>query len=66
MSTTLKVTTKRGNGKEVTRNISNVNPNATNNELSSFIVALNGLSNNSVEKIEKVSKSDLEIPELGD
>lgn len=62
MAVSVNVTTVQPGGKEVKKSINYVNPSASNGSVSSFIGALNSLSDNTLTKIEKVSKSDLDIP----
>ena len=63
MATSVNVTTARPGGKEITKSLSNVNPAVTNNAISSFVGALNSLSQNSLIHIEKVKRSDVDLPE---
>ena len=62
-STTVKMTSERPNGKQITKTISYINPNATNTNISATMGALNSLSKNTLQKIQKVSKRDLALPQ---
>ena len=65
MATLLNVTSERPEtGKKVTKKLSNVNPSATNENVKLFATALHQLSKNTLKNIEKVSKTNLEIPEV--
>ena len=64
MATLLNVTTKRpDDNKKVTKALSNVNPAATDKQVQNMVSSLNSLSKNSLEGIEKVSKSNIELPQ---
>lgn len=62
MAINVNVTTEQPGGKQVTKSLSNVNPAATNNAISSFVGALTSLSQNSLVSIEKVTRSDVDLP----
>lgn len=63
-STSISVTIRRTDGEIVTQNFSNVNPAAANADVANFMRSLGTLSNNQVLKIDKISKKDLQIPEV--
>lgn len=63
MATLLNVTTQRPNGEKVTKALSNVNPAATDNQVQNMVASLNSLSKNTLNNIEKVSKSNIELPQ---
>ena len=65
MATSINLTSKRPEtGKKITKKLSCVNPNASNENVSRFAVALSGLSQNTLTNIEKTSKTNLEIPQI--
>lgn len=64
-STSVNMTTTRPETKKkVTRKMSSVNPNATEQNIGQFFHALNSLSENELTNVEKVTKKDLTIPEV--
>lgn len=65
MATSINLTSKRPEtGKKITKKLSNVNPAASNENVRLFATALHKLSKNEIKNIEKVSKTNLEIPEV--
>ena len=63
MAVQINVTTKQPETqKEVTKTLTNVNPNATDAQAASFVTALGTLSKNSITNVEKVTKSNIELP----
>ena len=67
MSTLINMTTKRPDddgGKTITKKISNVNPAADHAAIATFAGALNSLSKNELEKIERKNKRALDIPQF--
>lgn len=63
-STSVNLTSQRPDKKKVTRKMSSVNPNASEDKVSTFFRALNSLSDNTLTNVEKVTKKDLAIPEV--
>ena len=67
MATLVNLTTQRpDDGKEVTKSLSHINPNATDKNVGNFVVALNSLSKNSIVNVEKVVKSDIDVTGAND
>lgn len=54
---------KSSNGKAASKNINFINPAASDNDVATFMASLNGLSTDTLEKIERVSKRELSIPQ---
>jgi hypothetical protein len=61
--TAVNITSVNSEGKEIKKSVNYINPNASNGAVSSFIVSLAGLSNDTLTGIEKVTKTNLEIPQ---
>ena len=59
MNTTLKLQMRDTTNNTSTKSITYANPAASNYVLKNFAVALNGLSNNTLEKIERVDTTDI-------
>lgn len=62
MANIVNMTSEKSNGKKITNALTHVNPNASDANVTEFVVALSELSDNTLKRIEKVSKTDLEIP----
>ena len=63
--TTVNVTSVNSEGKEVKKSVTYINPNANNGAVATFITSLASLSDNTLTGIEKVTKTNLEIPQNG-
>lgn len=59
-STTLNMTYKKSGGKKITRALTFVNPSATNQQLEDFALAFASLSDNALDKVQKVQQHDLQ------
>lgn len=46
-------------GKESTRSITNVNPNASNADIATFATELNGLTDNTLKKVNRIDKNEI-------
>lgn len=66
MGTSVKMTSERPETKKkVSKKLSYVNPNATNEGVTQFVQGLSTLSQNTLTNIEKTTTKKLEIPEVG-
>lgn len=63
-ATTVSLTTTQPEGKVVKKSITYINPTCVDTDTARFIAALNELSQNDLTKIEKISRTDLDIPEV--
>lgn len=63
-ATAVNMTSERPDKKKITRKLSSVNPKASNEAVTQFVRGLDSLSDNKLSNIEKVTKKDLEIPEV--
>ncbi len=61
MANSINYTTRKANGAEVTKNISNVNPLAADSDVAVFVAHVAGLSDNTLTAIEKVETDDVVI-----
>ena len=59
MQINLKLTSKQQNGKKKNHIVNFINPNASNEDLATFALALMDLSENNLTKAQKVKKKDL-------
>lgn len=59
MQTNLNLTSKQQNGKKITRVVTFINPETSNEDLQTFAFAFMALSENTLTKAQKVKKKDL-------
>lgn len=62
-ATTVNLTSTQPGGKEITKAITYINPNAADSSTAKVMAALSSLSKNTLTRIQKVAKTDLEIPQ---
>ena len=66
MSTSITMNSTTQTGKQISRSITSVNPNATNSEISTFVKGLNALTTNTLGSINRVDKTEIDdtLPQL--
>ena len=63
MAVTVNITSKKPDGKKITRALNYRNPAVTDAAITAFICAFANLSDNVLKHLEKDVKTDLNIPE---
>lgn len=63
MATSITLSQKSQAGKDITRSITNIDPDASNGQISAFALALNHLTTNHLNQVNRIDKTEVDILE---